>query len=101
MQSVTHPAESTRNAATLYMALELGAQKWLVVFGATMDGPRRRRQLVVTRSDTIGGPLAAAIAEAKRAFGLAADAPVWSCYEAGRDGFWVHRLLATLGVANC
>ena len=23
-----------------------------------------------------------------------------SCYEAGRDGFWPHRLLTTLGVTN-
>jgi transposase len=101
MQSVTHRAESTGKRAALYMALELGAQKWLVVFGATMEGPRRRRQLVVASSQTIEGPLATAIAEAKRAFGLAPDAPVRSCYEAGRDGFWVHRLLRTLGVDNC
>jgi hypothetical protein len=29
-----------------------------------------------------------------------ADAPVVSCYEAGRDGFWVHRALLTFGVEN-
>ena len=37
---------------------------------------------------------------AKRRFGLAVDAPVWSCYEAGRDGFWVHRWLVAAGIAN-
>ena len=25
---------------------------------------------------------------------------MWSCYEAGRDGFWLHRLLASRGVEN-
>src|SRR5216117_1105241 len=25
---------------------------------------------------------------------------VVSCYEAGRDGFWIHRALTALGVAN-
>jgi transposase len=40
------------------------------------------------------------IAKAKKRFGLAADAPVHSCYEAGRDGFWLHRFLANQGVAN-
>jgi transposase len=40
------------------------------------------------------------IAKAKKRFQLAADAPVRSCYEAGRDGFWLHRQLAACGVDN-
>ena len=40
------------------------------------------------------------IAAAKTRFRLPADAPVVSCYEAGRDGFWVHRYLTSLGVEN-
>lgn len=32
--------------------------------------------------------------------GLLAKARVVSCYEAGRDGFWIHRALTALGVAN-
>jgi transposase len=31
---------------------------------------------------------------------VAADAPVCSCYEAGRDGFWFHRFLTAHGVTN-
>jgi transposase len=37
---------------------------------------------------------------AKRRFCLAADAPVKSCYEAGRDGFWLHRYLLAERVYN-
>ena len=37
---------------------------------------------------------------AKARLGVAAAAPVRSCYEAGRDGFWPHRFLAALGVMN-
>jgi transposase len=37
---------------------------------------------------------------AKERFGLPESAPVLSCYEAGRDGFWLHRYLQTQGVAN-
>jgi transposase len=37
---------------------------------------------------------------AKARFGLPLDAPVWSCYEAGRDGFWLHRWLIAHGVQN-
>jgi transposase len=42
----------------------------------------------------------AEIARAKRHFALAPDAPVMSCYEAGRVGFWLHRWLVAHGVAN-
>jgi transposase len=44
--------------------------------------------------------LEAEIARAKAHFGLPANAPVCSCYEAGRDGFWLHRYLVSRGVAN-
>jgi transposase len=40
------------------------------------------------------------IALAKARFGLPGDAPVVSCYEAGRDGFWIHRWLMSVGVVN-
>jgi transposase len=40
------------------------------------------------------------IATARRRIGLPADAPVVSWYEAGGDGFWVHRALAAHGVEN-
>ena len=31
---------------------------------------------------------------------MSGDAPVRSCYEAGRDGFWIHRWLLSVGVDN-
>ena len=40
------------------------------------------------------------IVAALQRFGLSAATPVRSCYEAGRDGFWVHRRLERLGVRN-
>ena len=40
------------------------------------------------------------IAKAKKRFHLADDAAVHSCYEAGRDGFWLHRFLESRGIAN-
>jgi transposase len=44
--------------------------------------------------------LAEEVARAKQHFGLAPDAPVSSCYEAGRDGFWMHRALVAMGIDN-
>jgi transposase len=40
------------------------------------------------------------ITAAKQWFALPANAAVRSCYDAGRDGFWLHRHLATVGIDN-
>jgi transposase len=40
------------------------------------------------------------LAKAKARCGLAAAASVHSCYEAGRDGFWLHRWLIAQGIDN-
>jgi transposase len=78
------------------MALELGAKRWLVAFGVGAATPSRRYDLAAGDREA----LREKIADAKRRYGLAAAAPVRSCYEAGRDGFWIHRMLATEGIAN-
>ena len=44
--------------------------------------------------------LTAELARAKKHFGLSPTADVRSCYEAGRDGFWLHRYLESRGVQN-
>lgn len=80
----------------LAMALELSSSQWRVAF-TTGVGQRPRRRLVRREQ---WGRLADEIATAKARFHLPADAPVVSCYEAGPDGFWVHRFLTALGVTN-
>ena len=40
------------------------------------------------------------ILTAKARCGLVLTAPVQSCYEAGRDGFWLHRWLLAQGIVN-
>jgi transposase len=81
---------------TLLIGIELGWSKWMLAFGT--EGRRKiRRRIVVARD------LAAfeqEVRTAKKKLGLAEDAPVVSCFEAGRDGFWIHRYLCSLGVRN-
>src|SRR5438874_2517371 len=91
--TLTH---STTPAATLYMALELSASEWLLTF-ATGPGSARRHVRVPARDLS---RVVAEITRARAKLQLAADAPVVSCYEAGRDGFWVHRWLTRQGVSN-
>ena len=81
---------------TLHLALDLGNTTWKLAF-ATSHAHAPRLRTIPARDLA---HLTAEIAAAKARFGLAADAPVVSCYEAGRDGFWVHRALVALGVAN-
>jgi transposase len=40
------------------------------------------------------------LTQARARFHVAAEAEVVSCYEAGRDGFWIHRALRTVGISN-
>jgi len=79
----------------LYMAIELSASKWRLALSA---GGQRIRESSVGAGDR--DQLALEIGAAKKRFGLPEDAKVISCYEAGRDGFWVDRLLSELGVDN-
>jgi transposase len=79
----------------LYMALELSDRTWKVLFAAPSG---RRRERAVAARDV--AQLLAEIAEAKRKLGLPPTARVVSCYEAGRDGFWVHRALEASGVES-
>jgi transposase len=76
------------------MALELSNRKWKL---GLSDGTKWR-QRTITAGDQAA--VLAEIAGAKEKFGLGEDVPVRSCYEAGRDGFWLHRWLCSVGIAN-
>src|SRR4051794_5363373 len=80
----------------LYLALELGWDSWKLAF-STGPGPAPRRREMPARDVS---RLSQEIAEAKRRLALPADCPVVSCYEAGRDGFWLHRWLLDHGAQN-
>src|SRR5262245_38609438 len=86
---------AARNHA-LYVALELSQDKWHLAF-ATQAAEKPRFRAIPARDL---GRLADEIRKAKERFRLPADPPVQTCYEAGRDGFWVHRVLAGLGIDN-
>ena len=75
------------------MALELSERRWAVLFAS---GSGKRRERSVTAREL--GRLLEEIADAKRRLGLRADARVVSCYEAGRDGFWLDRALRANGI---
>src|SRR5438874_12565856 len=82
MSQAPHHAESTGNETVLYMALELSASRWQLAFGLGLATPSRRRTIPAGDETALRRELTAA----RQRFGLAATAPVRSCYEAGQIG---------------
>jgi len=95
-------SEATRGGETivggqvLYMALELSERSWQMLFASPAAG--RRRERGVPARDL--AKLLEETAAAKRRLGLSPHARVVSCYEAGRDGFWLDRALKANGIDN-
>jgi len=95
-QLTAHRREYSRSQADLYLAFELGQNEWKL--GFTVGFGQRARERTVFAGDLSG--VMREIEQAKKRFGLSKEAEVSSCYEAGRDGFWLHRYLMHLGVRN-
>jgi transposase len=95
MIATTRP-EMSVNEPTLYVAFELGKKDWKLAMtsGFGVDPWLR----TVASGDLRG--VEAAVRQGRRRFQLPAQAPLLSCYEAGRDGFWIHRALTALGIRN-
>jgi transposase len=78
----------------LYIALELSNKKWKIGFS---DGGKFRIKTIE------GGDLNAFDAEVAKTlqkWNLDRDTVACSVYEAGRDGFWIHRFLVSKGVES-
>ena len=81
---------------SLFMSIDTGGSSWQLAFS---DGLGRRvRQRRVNAGDL--AQVALEVDEAKTRLGLEASATVWSGYEAGHEGFWLHRELSTMGVQS-
>lgn len=84
------------NDPALYVALELSKQEWQLGLTSGFGMAPWVRTVV-------SGDFAAidrVLVRARRHFGLPPTALVVSCYEAGRDGFWIHRAVTARGWDN-
>ena len=95
MTAIREP-HTTTTVIRLHLALELSWSQWKLAFTIGHGQPPRLRTIVARNLDG----LLHEIVRAKHRFGLPNDAPVVSCYEAGRDGFWLHRWLTSHGIDN-
>lgn len=95
MIATTRP-EISVSEPTLYVAFELGKKDWKL---AMTSGFGVEPWVRTVPSGDLGA-VERVVREGRRRVGVAADAPVVSCYEAGRDGFWIHRALTQMGLMN-
>jgi transposase len=96
MTTATHNEHATTTARVLFMAFELSEKTWKLGF-TTGPGQKPRERGVAARNQAL---VLQEVAQAKKRFSLPESAPVVSCYEAGREGFWLHRFLQAQGITN-
>src|SRR5882672_456802 len=94
--AATRNEQSHTTEATLFVAFELSEKTWKLGF-TTGHGQKPRERTVTARHQE---RVLDEIAQAKRRLGLPETAPVVSCYEAGREGFWLHRFVQGHGITN-
>jgi transposase len=92
----TRKRNDTPVSRKLYLALELSEADWKLGFTIGLGQAPRLRSIPARN---LAG-LKREIEQAKERFGLRQETGVLSCYEAGRDGFWLHRYLEAQGVKN-
>ena len=98
MQAPVVSTPITAHVSTIFVAIELSQKTWLV----TLHSPDKDK---ISRHKVQGGDHAELRALIDRTRDRAARAlgvipAVVSCYEAGYDGFWLHRLLMAAGITN-
>src|SRR3974377_449543 len=96
MTATTRSFDPTALDDTLCLALELGEGRWKLGFARGFGGKVLHRT-VIARD---GKGLLAAIAWVKAKVARPEGARGVSLYEAGRDGFWLHRFLVAHSVEN-
>jgi len=96
MSATTRREEYSEAPGTLYMAFELGNGEWRLGFTTGLGQKARERSIPARDLEAVKRE----IDRAKERFRLASSARVVSCYEAGRDGFWLHRFLVEEGIVN-
>jgi transposase len=95
MSDTTHRIEH-HTFCSLYLVFELGNKQWKL--GFTIGLGQRPRERTIAAGDLVA--FQEEIRLAKKRFELPQTARVMSCYEAGRDGFWLHRYLLSKDIEN-
>jgi transposase len=96
MTATTRRFDPTALANMLCLSFELGEGSWTLSFTSGFGAPVHRRRVPARDRDAVLRQIEAM----KKRLGLVASCRVVSCYEAGRDGFWLHRFLESHEIEN-
>jgi transposase len=91
----TPQGKDTASQSDLHVSFELADKKWKL---SLSDGRRSPSRYTVDAGDTVA--VLECLTKARTRCGLSAQCKVHSCYEAGRDGWWLHRWLIEQGLDN-
>lgn len=94
--TMTRTEEDSEFVPVVYLAFELAEKNWKLAFTTGLGQKARQRSVAAGDLEAVERE----IARAKRRFGLAEQTRVVSCYEAGMEGFWLHRVLEQHGIEN-
>lgn len=95
MIATTRPAMSV-NEPVLYVAFELGRKDWKLAMTSGFGVAPVLRTVASSDWEAVERALSAG----RQRCGVPPTSMVVSCYEAGRDGFWIHRALVARGIRN-
>lgn len=96
VNQATQGQQNRATEAALHVAFELSKSTWKLAFS---DGKRRQPRVVTVDARDMSR-VKLEVECARKRFKLTRDAVVYSCYEAGRDGFWLHRSLMAAGLSS-
>jgi transposase len=91
-------ASAGAESATIYVALELSKSSWLVGIHTPLADKVSRYALAGGASAALVDRIGRVRERAERR--LERPVTIVCCYEAGYDGFWLHRLLRANGIEN-
>jgi transposase len=96
MTTASHNAHYSVTEPVLFVAFELSEKTWKLAFTTGQGQNPRERTIAACDSKR----LLDEVAQAKTRLGLPETTPVVSGYEAGCEGFWLHRFLQAHGSTN-
>jgi len=91
-----HNGHDTTPKRVLFVAFALSEKTWKLGFTTGHGHKPRERSIAACHQAHVRHE----VTQAKKRFGLPDTAPVVRCYEAGREGFWLHRFLQAQGLTN-
>jgi transposase len=98
MDNVISPAATDTAESICFMAIELSKAKWLVGVLSPLSNKISLRSIPCGAVQSLIEIISHTLSKVSRATGR--PARMVSCYEAGYDGFWLHRVLEAHGVTN-